>query len=367
MNERNNLVPTGSWLTSAILTPETSKPKTKVHASTCTSRNQQPGNGKQPLLLVNQAVQFPQTPAASSNCSNNNNNINNNVEVRNNRVRESSSQFSPVKKRVKESSPPKWEFLARTPVGRPYLESGYSSVAAGYSPQSSVSVASDMKPDFPVMASAASQGKGSGRSGVIVRSSNANAKSCLLDVPRPHPNQNVKHSRHSLQIPDRHHHPTITLDDTPSPAVSVITISDSSEGEEQGSRNITPACWWTNINPSSLSCTSCRFASLFASKHSKRPLVRLTSSPIVLALLPVSFQWSLWALRHVQLFSKSFPSVHIRLEKLGSSLVSFESGFGTRHQRRRSSAGKNTNANTPSLSHNNRCFSHPLITHSVSS
>ena len=44
-------------------------------------------------------------------------------------------------------------------------------------------------------------------------------------------------SNNSLSHPRSHlSHPTITLDDTPSPAVSVITISDSSsEGEaDQG-------------------------------------------------------------------------------------------------------------------------------------
>lgn len=236
MGDRSTLVPPTAWLNSAILTPETSKAKTKVHASTSTSRNQQPppsSGAKSQHLVVNHSSQFHNMPSISIN----NNNINNNMssgasgslESRNNRTRESSSQFSPVKKRVKESSPPKWDFMARTPLSRPYLESSYSSITTGYSPQSTASMASDSKPEFPAMSLNVSHGRSAGR-GVIMRPSNANGKSCHLEVPR---NQMGKQSRVM-------HHPTITLDDTPSPAVSVITISDSSEGEEQGSRNITP-------------------------------------------------------------------------------------------------------------------------------
>jgi homeodomain interacting protein kinase len=236
IGDRSSLVPPGSWINSAILTPESSnRTRTKVHASTSTSRNQQPpaSSGKNQHVIVNQTSHHMPT------ISINNNNMNNNMsssaggpELRNNRTRESSSQFSPVKKRVKESSPPKWDFLTRTPLSRPYLESAYSSITTGYSPQSTASLASDSKPDFPAMSVTSNAGRNSGR-GVIMRPSNASGKSCHLEVPHPH---SGKQSRLLREC----HHPTITLDDTPSPAVSVITISDSSEGEEHGSRNITP-------------------------------------------------------------------------------------------------------------------------------
>lgn len=234
MADRNPLIPPGAWFSSAILTPDTAKPKNKVHASTSTSRSSQlqpSSSGKNQHLVVNHTSQFHNMPSISINNNNlSNSSMGSGTESRNNRTRDSGSQFSPVKKRVKESSPPKWDFMS---LGRPYLESAYSSVTTGYSPQSTASMASDSKPEFPSLSAPQQHGRSSGR-GVIMRPSNASAgKSCHLQVPR---NQSEKQSRH---VHERHH-PTITLDDTPSPAVSVITISDSSEGEEQGSRNITP-------------------------------------------------------------------------------------------------------------------------------
>jgi len=58
-----------------------------------------------------------------------------------------------------------------------------------------------------------------------------------LDVPsrsnQSSNNKNRSYVASTSTLNDHARHPTITLDDTPSPAVSVITISDSSEGEEQ--------------------------------------------------------------------------------------------------------------------------------------
>lgn len=220
-----------------------------------------------------------------------------------------SSQLSPVKKRVKESSPPKWgphDFIIRTPTGgRPFLPestaAGYisgPSSAAGlmpgvvgatgdYSPaQSTMSIfAADPKQEYGVQVPTPVGSNGSsasishnslnnngGRSGtnrtsgVIMRSSGHHNNSFggknRLEVPTisrhqstggrsGHHNQNnsvscghpsCQHEANNNNIYHNSSHPTITLDDTPSPAVSVITISDSSEGEEQSvSRNITPA------------------------------------------------------------------------------------------------------------------------------
>lgn len=89
----------------------------------------------------------------------------------------SSSQLSPVKKRVKESSPPKCDFTPRNQ--RSYFDSGYASVSGSivtpYSPAtSSMSFAFDAKPEFPSTPSSLSGRSTSGgtRGAVIMRVSN---------------------------------------------------------------------------------------------------------------------------------------------------------------------------------------------------
>jgi len=247
--ERNPLIPP-PWFPSA--TPEVPKMKTRTTATTTVNSR---GSNCHPMRSQGHLTHGPtQTqPLIVGNVS---------TECRHQRARESSSHLSPVKKRVKESSPPKWDPFSRTPSSRAYLESGYSSVIPGYSPaQSTMSLAYDTKADMaatPLTALSGQRGNNNNnncsRSGVIMRASHnqlqnshsyqnvgdilhfMSRSTSHLDVPsrsnQSSNNKNRSYVASSSTLNDGRH-PTITLDDTPSPAVSVITISDSSEGEEQ--------------------------------------------------------------------------------------------------------------------------------------
>jgi len=258
--DRNAFIPPAAWFTSA--TPEVPKMKTRSTAtSTVNSRGVSGSSSNchpmrtQGVHLNHAASTQTQPPLIVANVS---------TECRHQRTRESSSHLSPVKKRVKESSPPKWDPFSRTPSSRAYLESGYSSVIPGYSPaQSSMSLAYDTKSDMAAtpVTTVFNHGRGmsninncSGSRGAVIMRASQNQptssqsyqnvgdilnfmsrSTSYLDVPsRIHQssNKNGSYIGSTSTLNDHARHPTITLDDTPSPAVSVITISDSSEGEE---------------------------------------------------------------------------------------------------------------------------------------
>jgi serine/threonine protein kinase len=105
--------------------------------------------------------------------------------------------LSPVKKRVKESSPPKWQEAL---LGR-HLESGYG--------------------------------------GSINLSSSNNNTPNIIDE-----NKNIQKTA-IVRNPSLKTHQTITIEDTPSPAVSVITISDSEDqyDDKSDSNEPSPLCY----------------------------------------------------------------------------------------------------------------------------
>lgn len=132
----------------------------------------------------------------------------------------SNSHLSPVKKRVKESSPPKWpteQLLFAPSSTRLHLESGYASVSL-QSPNVHLIEQHTERNNY---------NERKGRGVVMMKNQYSNnnrsklqqAPSSRLEVPRT----TLKHNLHQ----------TITLDDTPSPAVSVITISDTSDEEDE--------------------------------------------------------------------------------------------------------------------------------------
>ncbi|KAI1282039.1 Homeodomain-interacting protein kinase 2 [Halotydeus destructor] len=195
---------------------------------------------------------------------------------RNYRPKESSAQLSPVKKRVKESSPPKWssDVLLR-PVGRQsYLDPSYlASTSSLYSPALMFDQASGQLANSS--ASSASKNNRNNnvnssrnQSGRQLRAEPAYAKGPAVPLYSPMtmldgnqavdqffnvaPHSNFSHlgggDLRSTAIANSYNnnvarsqprknprggkHQTITLDATPSPAVSVITISDSSDDDE---------------------------------------------------------------------------------------------------------------------------------------
>ncbi|RWS12106.1 homeodomain-interacting protein kinase 2-like protein [Dinothrombium tinctorium] len=123
------------------------------------------------------------------------------------------THLSPVKKRVKESSPPKWQMpephvATSSCSSRRFVESGYASVSCG-SPNL-LQLSDDL------------QDSRNYRQVVVVREGQGT---------------------NAGKMSKKQSHQTITLDDTPSPAVSVITISDSSDEESQPSHSEqTPIC-----------------------------------------------------------------------------------------------------------------------------
>jgi homeodomain interacting protein kinase len=104
--------------------------------------------------------------------------------------------LSPVKKRVKESSPPKWQEAL---LGR-HLESGYGG-------------------------------------SINLSTSNNNTPNIIDENKNPQKTAIVRN-------PSLKTHQTITIEDTPSPAVSVITISDSEDQYDDKSDSNEPSPLW---------------------------------------------------------------------------------------------------------------------------
>ena len=241
--DRGNLIAngqqlTGSWGMVSVTGPAQPAHQPSIHTHQTSHFGQPlPAHGAT-LLAAIPSSQRQQTMASSAaaaaimaaygsnanNCFNNNSNSNNNC-LRSSRTKDTSSiQLSPVKKRVKESSPPKWppdHLLMSGPSSRQYLESGYASVVVN-----SPSIYFD------------NEDSNRGKSVVVMKSGQGNVKYSQ------NPNGNeLNLSNGNLQINllnndlrKQTHLQTITLEDTPSPAVSVITISDSSDEDEEEAR-----------------------------------------------------------------------------------------------------------------------------------
>lgn len=132
-------------------------------------------------------------------------------------------QLSPVKKRVKESSPPKWDQVAPA-----------ATVLVGAQPATS---SSGRHHESSSHGSSRAVGQGSGRSGGAGK--------------------------------ERQRGGAIVISDTPSPAISVITISSDSEEEDDCTTPATCTCKGRN-------CRRCS-----AQQQSSSSSVRLTAAPLV--------------------------------------------------------------------------------------
>lgn len=148
---------------------------------------------------------------------------------RNNNNR-SKDQLSPMKKRPKESSPPKWAPDFRQ--AQAFDTMAYQ-MTSNFSPNAPTFRCQSQSEQLVAGGSASSSvdsgQRNAGQRGVVVMRGGQNGKNNnRLEVP-------------SMARANRTGHQTITLDDTPSPAVSVITISDSSDEDDQNATNAATA------------------------------------------------------------------------------------------------------------------------------